>query len=338
MSTATYEPVIGPEYKSDEWYALRVYDPDRKERPIVFGASDAAAACGQSPYGSPMELYLQYRGQVEKEFTEEQEEQMRLGLLFEPIILNEYEDREGCKVDRDLPMLLSPDHYFMGASLDGIARKDTEKWAVDSKSSNFRMFDNSGEDINKFGDAGTDQVPTYILMQGQQQMAVAGVDRVDFPVMIDARSIKIYRVDRNEELIQQIITAEKELAERIVNGEPPEPSWSHTGTRRLLNEMFGCKTGEVTELTVDDKALWDEAQALGLVSKDAECRIKEIKNELYWRLGDNELGRFPDSNLELKRTIVKDSVVKQSDIDKLTKTLGQVRRKGHHRLGCRKIK
>lgn len=340
MSTNTCEPIVGPEYKSQEWYDLRVYDPAREEPfpPIVFGASDAAAICNQSPYTSPFEMYLKATGQIQDNRTEAQELQLDIGLELEPVILNLYEKREGVKVERDLPMYLSAEIPFMGASLDAKIPGSEDKRIIDSKSSNFRMFDESGDDPNKFGKEGTDEVPYYILFQAQHQMSVMGSQRVDFPVLVDARGFKIYTVNRNDDLIEQIIEAEREMYERIINADPPSPTWEHSGTRRLLNEMFGYQAGQVTELTLDDKELWDECQQLNLKKKDCEERINAIKNELLFKLGDNELGRFPSSNIELKRTIVKDSIVTQDSIDKLIKKLGNISRKGHQRLGCRKIK
>lgn len=48
-------PVTGPESYSQEWYDVRQYNPDRKI-PVVIGASEAAAACNQSPYSSALLL------------------------------------------------------------------------------------------------------------------------------------------------------------------------------------------------------------------------------------------------------------------------------------------
>lgn len=338
MSTSICEPVIGPKYKTAAWYSLRNYDKDLTERPIVFGASDAASICNLNPYCSPLEFYLRATGQYEDERTEEEETRLDIGLRLEPVILDLYELREGVEVERNLPMYLSAEVPFMGASLDGRVNKENDKRVVDSKSSNFRMFDESGDDDNKFGKEGTDQIPLYMLFQAQHQMAVMGVERADFPVLVDASGFKIYTVLRNNDLISQIISSEQEMFERIVNGDPPEPTWSHDGTRRLLGEMFGYEAGQVTELTLEDKALWEECQDLTLQKKDLDERINAIKNELLFKLGDNELGRFPGSNIELKRTIVKDSIVTQDKVDKLAAKIGKVDRKGHQRLGCRKIK
>jgi predicted phage-related endonuclease len=286
----TTKPIIGPETYSPEWYALRKFDPDR-ERPVVFGASEAAAACGRSKYSSALDLYLIKRGEIEDSFSEDQIEAMEMGHHLEPIILDRYEKRTGLALTRKLPMFLSADHLFMGATPDGLPRsQNIGEWdrAVDAKTSTTRMIDKTGSDVSMWGDDGTDQVPLDYLFQAQQQCAVLGVQFVDFPVMFDARTIRIYTVKRDEELIAEIVAAEKELAERIINGDPPEPDFQHSGTLKLLKKTQGYEAGKV--ITWDDSLAekWRQLADVKEQLKALEKKKDVLDAELFHAMGDAE--------------------------------------------------
>lgn len=335
----THIPIRGPEYKSPEWYALRTYNPDRKERPIVFGASEAAAACNQCPYSSALELYLKKRAEMDDNFSPASKFRMAAGTHLEPLILDYYEEQQDCTLERSQPMFFHPVWSFMGASLDAIAqprdRDRNEAWSVDAKLTNWRMKDRSGDDSGKFGDEGTDQIPINYIFQGQVQMAVMGFDRCDFAVSIDNTAPLIYTVARNEELIQQIALAEAELSERIVNGDPPEPNWTHDGTVKLLHRLHGVDVGKVVTLPDEISELWTRKEDLSKTVKMMEEEIDEIKARVMWALGEAQIGRADD--IEIKRTVVAESVITEKDIADFSARLGQVKRSGYSLLKGKRL-
>lgn len=336
-----HKPIVGPQQYTPEWHALRKFDPDRKDRPVIFGSSEAAAACNASKYGSALELYLSKRGELEIEFTPEQQHIMKMGTRLEPVILDCYEDKQDCILERSQPLYFHPVWSFMAASPDAIARpRDRDRddaWSVDAKSTNWRMLDKSGDDTDKFGEDGTDQVPMYCLMQSQVQMAVLGFDRCDFPVLVDGRKLRIYTVTRNEDLIKQIAMAEAELSERIIAGDPPEPNFEHTGTLKVLQKMFGHEVGKVAELSEEEHDLWIRKEHLSSTEKIIKEELDEIKARLLWSLGEAEIGRFPDATIEIKRTLIRDSFVTEKDVAELSSRVGGVKRAGFSLLRARKI-
>jgi len=339
------QPIPGPKAYSDEWFALRMFDPDRRERPVIFGASDAAAAVDQSPYSSPLQLYLEKRGEFEAEFSEVQRRRMEEGHIFERATVDLYEIRTKQKTVRNLPMFFHPVLPFMAATPDGVAKENPETaeeicpddTAVEAKLTSFRMIDKSGIDENKFGEAGTDAIPTQYLFQAQQQLAVLGLQRCDLPVYAD--EFRIYFIDRNDDLIEQIESAEKELAERIVAGDPPEPNWQHSGTVRVLGQMHGFEVGKV--VTFDDEALklWQRYQRLGELKKKIEEQRETAKAKLLHIFGPAELGRVPGvEDIEIKRSVIADSIFTEQDVREVKFRVGQLKRRGHVRLTQRKLK
>lgn len=311
----SHTPIVGPAQHSEAWHQLRKFNPDRRDRPVVFGASEAAAACNQCPYESALSLYLKKRGEMESEFSASSKFRMAVGTHLEPLILDHYADQQDCILERSQPMFFHPIWSFMGASLDAIARprdRDrNESWAVDAKSTNWRMRDKTGQDTGKFGDEGTDQLPVNYIFQGQIQMAVMGLDRCDFAVSIDNSEPLVYTVTRNDDLIKQIALAEAELAERIIAGDPPEPNFEHSGTKQVLQRMFGTDFGKVAELSEEEHDLWIRKEQLSAHKKIIDEELDEISARITWAMQDAEIGRFPDAAIELKKTIVKESVVKE---------------------------
>jgi predicted phage-related endonuclease len=329
-------PIAGPMPGTQEWTDIRFYDPDRKGREVIFGASEAAAALGMSPYTQPLELYLVKRREMP---TNSDSMAMRLGRRMEPIVLDEYEERTGVALTRSQPMYFHPDLSYMAATPDALT-SGPDRWAVDAKTSTFRRYDAFGvtEDDDKFGKEGGDHLPLDYILQAQQQMAVLGMDRVDFPVLFDGSTLRLYTVRREESLIAALGTAEKELAERIADARPPEPNWQHPNTRQCLQALYGLQEGLKVDLGEEAAEHWQELQRLKVQLANLEAEIDERKNRVLAAIGSAEIGRLPGGAKELKRTVIKDSIVTQADVDKLAARVGQVGRKGHERLTERKSK
>lgn len=285
----SHAPIVGPMPQSPAWHAMRRYDPSRTERPVVIGASEAAAACGRSPYSSPLELYLTKRGEYELEHSDETAEAMEMGLHLEPLILDRYTKRTGHQIERSLPMFFAALQPWMAATPDAMVLGDGA-WSrsVDAKATSGRRYDRTGDDISAFGAEGTDQIPIDYLLQGQQQCHVMGVELVDFPVLFDARTLRIYTVRRDAELISEMIAAERELCERIINADPPEPTWSHSGIDKIIRAMNGSTSGKIITWGPSESALLEEDKRLAAVESETKKRRETIKARLWDALGDAE--------------------------------------------------
>lgn len=285
------QPIIGPMPQTPEWHAMRRYDPARRDRPVVIGASEAAAACGCSKYCSTLELYLRKRGEYEPVISPESMEAIEMGTHLEPLILDRYERRTGALLLRSLPMMFSCEDEWMAATPDGIVCNDIcEPWtkAVDAKATTGRRYDSTGDDLSAFGAEGTDQIPLDYLFQGQQQCHVLGVTTVDFPVLFDARVLRIYTVNRDSDLISEMVEAERELCERIINADPPEPTWEHPGIDKVIRSLYGSMSGKIITWGAEQTALLDEDSRLLTVEKETKSRRDAIKARLWAAMGDAE--------------------------------------------------
>lgn len=349
MSAELILPLIGPAPRTPDWYALRKFDPDRKGREIVFGATDAAACCGMSPYRTPLDVFCDAMGfWTERETTEA----MQNGIDFEDAVLNIYERKRGVKLSRKLPMFFHGKYQWMGATPDAIAcasghscnvvdllmdRAERESiglktYGVDAKTSTYRRLDKEGGDPLKFGREETDELPIDYVCQGQQQCAVLNLPYVEFPVMFSRDLIPIYRVTRDEQLIELIAKCEQEMYDRLLANDPPEPNWTHANTRELISLLHGYQQDVVRELDEHDAERWVDVQRMKDKVKTLEEEIKAESNRLLFKLQGAAVGVFPSGEQQLKRIVVKASTWTEKDVEDARSAVGTTKRKGYEFL------
>lgn len=335
MNTTPF--TIGPAYKSHLWHAIRLYYPKR-DPPIVFGSSDAASLVGVSPYRSPLELYMLCAGLIEQPPPSEA---MSLGTRLEKVILDEYGERTGNALVLDMPMLISADHKHLGASLDAAAIEDDygnlldgSHWlhVVKVKNTTSRMTSSDGlADPHKFGEEGTDQVPTSCLLQVQQQMLVSGLDAAEFAVLVDGTSFRTYRVAADSLLQEVIVRAAAVMLDRLKDGRPPEPNWEMEGTKQLLADLFGYAPEKKVQLDPKTTALWEQSNLVAKRIKELEKERDAYRNQVLWQMEDAECALLQGTDREIRR-------VKASETNEAREKVGQVKRNGYDKLIERKVR
>lgn len=190
--------VITPELR-ENWLA---------ERSQGIGASEVAAIVGASPWMSPIEIWQQKTGRTEP-VTEN--ESMRWGSLLEPVVIGEYERRNGVVVTGRQRFVRHPLMPFFAATLDGVAGDKL----IEIKTTSAFSKD--------FGDEESDEIPDQYRVQIHAQMAVTGLERAELVVLIGGQRLKVYPVERHVPLVNLI---EDRVGEfwRFVQDDTP-PTW-----------------------------------------------------------------------------------------------------------------
>lgn len=247
--------------------------PDReswlKERQTGIGGSDAAAVLGLSKWKTPLDIYLEKRGETG---NQPDSEPMLWGRALEPVIRQQYADRTGRVVRIHEGILRHPQHDFMLANLDGVT---DDGRLLEIKTAR------SGQD---WGEPGTDEVPQAYLLQVQHYMAVTGLVVADVAVLIGGSDFRLYEVPADQELQGMLIEAEAEFWRRVVDGVPPEPvSFADAQAR------FGrvSVAGEV-EATSEALAAIAELRTVRESMKALELREEEAKAIVMCLLGDHD--------------------------------------------------
>lgn len=166
------------------------------------GSSDAAAACGIHPYLSMLELWMIKTGRMSSDIDESIEGYSPLywGNTLEPMVAKYYQEHTGNKVRRVNAILQHPEQPFMLANLDYAITGSGEVQILECKT--------AGEHGAKLWKHG---VPLYVTCQVQHQLAVTGKTAAHICVLLCGHEAKIYKVERDERLIESIMEHERQF-------------------------------------------------------------------------------------------------------------------------------
>lgn len=240
-----------------EWLALR-------RRGI--GGSDVAAILGLSKWRTPLDVYLDKIGEGE---DQPDSPAMEWGRRLEPVIREKYAEATGLAVEKPDMMLISGEHHYMVADLDGIC---SDGRLLEIKTAR------SGAD---WGEPGTDEIPEYYMTQVQHYMAVAGSARCDVAVLIGATDFRIYAVERDQELIDMLIKAEGDFwHDHVEPRMPPAPT-----TAADVRALYADDDGELAEATNDEAVLIGELKTARARLKELEGEVKALESKLIVAIG-----------------------------------------------------
>lgn len=135
-----------------------------------------------------------------------------------------------------------------------------------------------------WGEPGSAEVPSRVLFQAQHQIYAANLERVWVPSLISGRGAALYKVERRDDLIEQMISIAEHFWECVENETPPPNMIPNLDTLKRISR----EEGKIVEL---DDTLWAEYVRLGQEKSDAEKAYKEIQAKIISLLGDAEEGR-----------------------------------------------
>ena len=265
------------------------------------GSSDAAAACGIHPYLSMLELWMIKTGRMESSIDESLEGYSPLywGNTLEPMVAKYYQEHTGNKVRRVNAILQhsDPDKAFMLANLDYAITGCTEAQILECKT--------AGEHGAKLWKHG---VPLYVTCQVQHQLAVTGKQAAHICVLLCGHEAKIYKVERDERLIESIIEHERLFWQYVETDTPPTPDHSESAARALKQLYPNPKPSSKVDLTDDDGAnkLFEQLLSYRDYMQELEQRHDQVKHQLQTLIADNEIAVFEKGAISWKRS--KDSV------------------------------
>lgn len=179
-----------------------------EQRRLGIGGSDVAPILGLSKWRTPLDVYLDKRGEGHED---QDNEPMLWGRALEPVIRQQYADRTGRTVLVPDRMLVHPQHGFMIANVDGLTE---DRRVFEAKNAR------SGQG---WGEPGTDEIPEAYYLQTQHYLAVTTYTVADIAVLIGGSDFRIYHVEADTGLQADMIEAEAAFWQRVLDGTPPDP-------------------------------------------------------------------------------------------------------------------
>ncbi|SDX61678.1 YqaJ viral recombinase family nuclease [Salimicrobium album] len=244
------------------------------------GGSDAASIAGFNKWKSPVVVYMEKVGEVDSESSNA--EASYWGNVMEDTVAKEFVQRTGMRVRKRNAVLQHPEREWMLANVDRLIVGKNE--GLECKTASEYLKDEwTGE-----------ETPMAYLLQCQHYMAVTGADAWWIAVLIGGNKFVYKKIERDEELIANLIDLEKEFwEEHVLKQEPPEMDGSDASAA-LLKSMYPESDPESeTELDQEEDKLLEALEQIKEEEKELKERKQKYENQLKEKLKTFEKGLSP---------------------------------------------
>ena len=264
----------------EEWLQLR-------RRGI--GGSDASVIMGKNPYRSILQLWEEKTGKLP--VTDEGNEYTYWGNVMEPIIRKEFMNRTGLKVRQKHAMIFHKNYPYLFADVDGIVTDERgEKCIFEAKTASQYK-----------AEQWEDGVPEEYILQVQHYLEVCGMDKAYIAALIGGNKFVFHTIYRDEELIRNLVSREKEFWEGcVLTGTEPVMDDSDA-TRESLNQKYSDPIEGSIQLRENMKSVLAEYQ-------DVDCKVKELEkqkiglaNQIKAAMGEYETGELDGTVVSWKK-------------------------------------
>lgn len=264
----------------EEWLQLR-----RKG----IGGSDASVIMGKNPYRSILQLWEEKTGKLP--VTDDGNEYTYWGNVMEPIIRKEFMNRTGLKVRQKHAMIIHKDYPYLFADVDGIVTDERgEKCIFEAKTASQYK-----------AEQWEDGVPEEYILQVQHYLEVCGMDKAYIAALIGGNKFVFHIIYRDDELIRNLISREKEFWEGCVLTDTEPVMDDSDATRDYLNQKYSDPIEGSIQLQEDMKSVLAEYQ-------DVDCKVKKLEkqktglaNQIKAAMGEYETGEVDGTVVSWKK-------------------------------------
>lgn len=251
--------------------------------------SRIAAIMGESPFDTPLSVYLEMTGQTQ---PKEQSEAMYFGNALEDFIAWEYTNRTGFQTEKVKAILQHPVYDKFLANID---------FQINSEEKGILECKNVGEYMHM---EWKNKAPMYYQLQGQWYLGVTGYPYVSFAALIGGNKFKIHTYKRNEKMIEMMY--EKANDFWYMHIEPLIPPEATDGDSATLKAWYPQhEEGKVVDLDEEESQLvgdlWTAKQAV----KNADEQYEIAKIKMVERMGDAEIASYNGTPVCTWKTNVK---------------------------------
>jgi phage RecT family recombinase len=267
--------VLGLDGTDGEWHAARK---------LGLGGSDIPTLLGMNKHTSPLELYYAKRGELpDMPRSAELEEAAEWGHELEDVVARRWARQFGASVTRGPGTLQHPEAPWMIGNVDRLFAAPRQDGGLDRGV--LEVKTRSEYQLR----AWQDEAPDGPALQAHWYLAVTGYQVAYVAALIGGNKLRWHRIDRDEDLLADLIEAAAEFWLRVEDGNPP-PVDGTPATKNLLNHLYRVYPDKTVDLegaqVTPLLAARQEAQA-DLAS--AEKRIDDAENRLRALIGDAEM-------------------------------------------------
>ncbi len=244
-----------------------------KKRKTGIGGSDAGVVCGLNPYSGAMQVYAD---KTSDEISDYDNEALRQGRDFEDYVAKRFMEETGKKVRRANALYRNEQYPFMIADVDRMIVG--ERAGLECKTVNLYNAD-------QWKDG---QIPPHYMIQCYHYMAVLDLDCFYIAALIFGKQFIWRQIERDEEMIMNLRTIEKDFWENhVMKRIPPAPDGSEASDRWIRQAFPEAEKSAPIPLYGFDERLERRKEVLELMKK-LEMEKSQIEQELQMYLGDSE--------------------------------------------------
>lgn len=242
-------------------------------RKLGIGGSDAGAICGLNPYVTAMQVY---QDKTSDDTGDTDNEAMRQGRDLEEYVAQRFIEATGKKVRKANAIFYKEDHPFMLANVDRLIVG--EDAGLECKTASPYMADKwkNGE------------IPMHYQIQCHHYMAVCDTQAWYIAVLIYGKEFKFHKIERDEEIIENLIQIEKDFWKRnVVPHILPDPDGSKTADAVIASYFKGTSSAPIL-LPSSFNGKLERRQALISSIDEMEREKRQIEQELKLYMGEAE--------------------------------------------------
>jgi predicted phage-related endonuclease len=160
-----------------------------------------------------------------------------------------------------------------------------------------------------------DGVPVAYQCQVLHQLAVTGHAWADVAVLLGGQEFRIYRIERDDDKIADLIRREAQFWSWVMEDQQPEPDGSADAARALLS-LFPADDGQTLDFTESGEFnnLFTELLKIRHSKEDIEQQESALKHRIQAALGSATAAIFQQGKVTWRKA--KDRLA--PDIDKLS--------------------
>ena len=265
-----------------ERFAVKDRDEWLRWRKSSVTASVAGGLLGVHEYTSRYQLHMLKSGRTEADPTENPA--MRRGRLLEPVAVQCLQEDHA-----DRGWIIEPCGFFYNHAGRGMgATPDTVAWRPDLPGFGTIQIKTVQEQAFKRKWVQEDRSvrpPDWIVLQAIQEAKMIGASWASVAPMVVGFGIEIPRIDIpiHEGIWARLVDETAKFWDEVREGRVPEPDYALDGD--MIESMWDPRT-LLVDLSTDNElpGLLDERERLNGEKRDAEGRVKEIRNELLHKV------------------------------------------------------
>lgn len=242
-------------------------------RKLGIGGSDAGAICGLNPYVTAMQVY---HDKISDTADDTDNEAMRQGRDLEEYVAQRFMEATGKKVRRANAIFYNEENPFMLANVDRLIVG--EDAGLECKTASPYMADKwkGGE------------IPMHYQIQCHHYMAVCDTRAWYIAVLIYGKEFKFHKIERDEDIIADLIQIEKDFWEdNVLSRTLPAPDGPKAADKVIASYFKETEPVSILLPSSFDGILKHRQDLVSAIDK-MEKEKKQIEQELKLYMGKAE--------------------------------------------------